>query len=466
MSTSLLSCPVCGNDNPSQAKFCMTCGKSLENITPRQALLPPANPQRRRLLIGSLVTGTALVAGAGGLFAMLSKQQVKADVQVTPVAQVTSAAQHTASGTGAPDVMFGFDAHHTGFNASEVLLSPANVSQLQVAWLSEAIEDNTSSSAIVSGGSVYVVAYTGRLWAFNATTGKTRWVTDAPKSIVPGLPGSSSTAAVVNGVVYFCLQDRNLYAFDAVTGSQRWVSALPKAYSSPTVVNGVVYTTDGETVSAFDANTGHLRWTTASLPSNASPVAVANNLVYAAISGHGPGMGRVYALNAATGRTYWISSLIKDGIDDNSSPVVANGLVYIGSGDGGLAAFDAVTGHTRWVTVGTGGSTGTTPSVAYGRVYFSSNQVSAFHAKTGQQLWVSDIIGAYDADSIMVANSVLYVGSMGNNCMYALDAATGKTLWRSPLTHGQIFATPAVVNGMVYLASGDRAGTIYAFRLP
>jgi outer membrane protein assembly factor BamB len=458
MPTSSLCCPVCGSSNPLEATFCMACGKSLRDIA------PSLKSRQRRLFVGSLITGTALMAGAGGLFSILSKQQVKAAVQVT------LAPHHTASGGGGggvPDVMFGFDAHHTGFNAFETRLSTANVSQLQIAWLSQAIGENYFSSAIVSGGLVYVVAYSGRLWAFDAVTGQTRWVTDAPKSIVPGLTGSPSTVAVVNGVVYFCLQDGKLYAFNAFTGSPRWNSTADDfIMSSPTIVDGTIYVTGINAVYAFDANTGHLRWTSSPSPSNVSPVAVANNLVYAAISGQGAGNGRVYALNAATGRTHWISSLITKGIDDNSSPTVANGLVYIGSGDGGLAAFDAKTGHTRWVTANAGGSVGSSPAVAYGRVYLSNNQVSAFNARTGQQLWISDIIGAYNADSTMVANGVVYVGSAGTNALYALDAATGKTLWRSPPTHGQIFTTPAVANGMVYLASGDKTGTIYAFHLP
>ena len=300
------------------------------------------------------------------------------------------------------------------------------------------------------------------MWAFNVASGRTRWVTDPPSRGGTGFP---STVAVVKGVVYFCLQDRRLYAFDAVTGQRRWVSPTANAYASPIVVNGVVYSTDG-TGSAFDATNGQLRWAASSQPSTDLPVAVANHLVYAAISNYGPGVGRVCALsNAMTGQTDWISDLIENGVDTNSSPMVANGLVYIGSGDGGLAAFDLATGHTRWVTAPTAGSTGSSAAVAYGKVYHARGEVYAFDALTGQALWVSADVGAYNSDTTLVANGVVYSCSIVNSSVYALDAMTGKTLWISPPANGQISTTPAVANGMVYLSS-SKNGPVYAFRLP
>ena len=53
------------------------------------------------------------------------------------------------------------------------------------------------------------------------------------------------------------------------------------------------------------------------------------------------------------------------------------------------------------------------------------------------------------------AKGVLYVGDMapsGDN-MFALDAATGKTLWSFP-SGGSVNAGPAIVKGTVYWGSG------------
>lgn len=56
---------------------------------------------------------------------------------------------------------------------------------------------------------------------------------------------------------------------------------------------------------------------------------------------------------------------------------------------------------------------------------------------------------------------MVYVGSE-NGDVYALNAASGANLW-SFHTGNQVFASPVVVNGVVYVGSGD--GKMYAFGL-
>jgi outer membrane protein assembly factor BamB len=78
-----------------------------------------------------------------------------------------------------------------------------------------------------------------------------------------------------------------------------------------------------------------------------------------------------------------VSSLIQDWSFANpklgyvSSPVVANGMVYVGTVNGTLYALDAVTGVLKWrYTTGISSS----PAVVNGMVYFSSvNTIYAFH---------------------------------------------------------------------------------------
>src|SRR5260370_18885503 len=85
--------------------------------------------------------------------------------------------------------------------------------------------------------------------------------------------------------------------------------------------------------------------------------------------------------------------------------------MYIGSDMGELAAFDATTGHVRWITPAIAASSGSSPAVANGVVYLTEDRVYAFDAATGDQRWVSGSIGAYNSDSPMVANGGVYVAS-------------------------------------------------------
>jgi len=149
----------------------------------------------------------------------------------------------------------------------------------------------------------------------------------------------------------------------------------------------------------------------------------------------------------------------------DSSPAVVNGVVYVGSGDGNLYAFDARSGTKKW-SAATGGAISSSPAVANGVVYVGSTDTHlwAFDAKTGAVRWAF-FTGGPITSSPSVVNGVVYVGSTEGN-LYSFDAATGKRRWTSG-TFGPIdFSSPAVANGTVFVASNDALssdGTLYAF---
>jgi len=110
--------------------------------------------------------------------------------------------------------------------------------------------------------------------------------------------------------------------------AQKWaVTTGDIVYSSPAVVNGVVYVGSfNHNVYALDAATGAVKWTTTTGGVVDSSPAVANGAVYI-----GSEDGRVYALDAATGAVKWTTTT---GGAVESSPAVVNGVVYVGSVDG------------------------------------------------------------------------------------------------------------------------------------
>jgi eukaryotic-like serine/threonine-protein kinase len=178
---------------------------------------------------------------------------------------------------------------------------------------------------------------------------------------------------------------------------------------------------------------------------------VANGLVYVG-SGN-----RLSAFNAANGTLLW--STATDGLIYYSSPAVAHGLVYIGSQDGKLSAFNASNGILLW-SVAAGNAITSSPTIAGGIVYIGSQdgKLSAFNAFNGTLLW-STPTGAAITSSPAVAGGIVYIGSQDGK-LYAFHAASGKVLW-SVAAGNAIDASPAVANGVVYIGSGDFR--LYAF---
>jgi outer membrane protein assembly factor BamB len=180
------------------------------------------------------------------------------------------------------------------------------------------------SQVTVANGVAYFCS-SNQVDAVDARTGKFLWTFTAGGAIA-GYP------TVVKNVAYFSGGEGYVYAINASTGALIWKSAAGTPTAPPAVANGRVYihSYDGNLFS-FDARTGKLVWTYATSACNCyqfSP-AVANGVVYFATD------ITVYALDARDGTLLW--SYDTGGI--YSPPVVADGVLYVGTETSGLWAF-------------------------------------------------------------------------------------------------------------------------------
>src|SRR5258708_6215846 len=130
-----------------------------------------------------------------------------------------------------------------------------------------------------------------------------------------------------------------------------------------------------------------------------------------------------------------------------SSPTIANGVVYVGTGDGYVHALQASDGTRLWRYL-TGGAV-STPTVVNGVVYFGAGDgyLYALKASDGTRLW-RYLTGYVDAAPAVV-NGVVYVGDLVDYYLYALKANDGTLQWRYQ-TGGNVDSSPAVVKGVVY----------------
>jgi outer membrane protein assembly factor BamB len=156
-----------------------------------------------------------------------------------------------------------------------------------------------------------------------------------------------------------------------------------------------------------------------------------------------------------------------------STPAVANGIVYVGSGDGHLYALDARTGAERW-RFAAGRAVTSSPEVTGGLVYVGSRSGAYFaiDAATGVQRWRVETGpdaplawgfesgDLYTASPAVAGGLAVLGGSDGQ--VWAVDAAGGAVRWRFR-TGGRVRSSPAVAGGRVYVGSMD--GTLYALEL-
>jgi len=184
-----------------------------------------------------------------------------------------------------------------------------------------------------------------------------------------------------------------------------------------------------------------------------SSPAVANGMVYI-----GSNTGYVYALDALSGDLIWSFAI---GSNVLSSPAVADGKIYIGSDNGYFYALDAINGDIVW-KYQTIGKIYTSPAVINGKVFFGAGyrncptMVYALDAQNGNLLWQYSVSSnAALISSPTIANGKVFFGSIWHDqSIYALDENTGKLIWNTKI-NGNVFSSPAVANGMVYIGCGD-----------
>jgi eukaryotic-like serine/threonine-protein kinase len=144
-----------------------------------------------------------------------------------------------------------------------------------------------------------------------------------------------------------------------------------------------------------------------------------------------------------------------------SSPALAGGSLYVGSGDGMLHAVEAATGASRW-RFATGGAVDSSPAVADGVVYALSRDglLYAVDAEDGSLRWTFATGGERRLDhwdfylSDPLAHDDLVVFGSGDGHVYALDRATGELRWKRD-TGDIVHAAPVVADGRLFVGGFD-----------
>lgn len=245
--------------------------------------------------------------------------------------------------------------------------------------------------------------------------------------------------------------------------------------TSPAIVGGVIYATLEDTcICAFDAETGQTIWQVPPPGLGLTSPVVANGIVFVGMHGDlqiEPEMSEtsyLYAFDARTGDGKWRYE--GDSAEDEgaSVPVVADNIVYMGTGHadgtgitppaGMVSALDANTGRLVW-QIKTSGSESGGVTVGDGMVFFDdgydynfqADRLHAVDAETGEEKWIKDFSPQLPSMPL-VYDKQLYMG--GDGKLVVLDAQTGQEKWHTSLP-ADSFSSPLIEDGTLYFASNQ-----------
>lgn len=174
----------------------------------------------------------------------------------------------------------------------------------------------------------------------------------------------------------------------------------------------------------------------------------------------GSGAGVLYALTAGTddttGNVEWTypSDVSAGESALTSSPLVVGGVVYIGANDGTVSAIDAGSGTVQWST-DVGGPIHSQPAYGSGYVFVTTadGQLVAVDEQTEAVAWTYDANGRFGSSGPVVDSGTVYVAA---DDLYAFDVAGETPTWTAASYGGTIGSTPVVHDGRVYVGSGDK----------
>lgn len=250
------------------------------------------------------------------------------------------------------------------------------------------------------------------------------------------------------------------------TASVAGSSKQRRLAAAPVVGGGQLFAMDTEgTVHAFDAQSGRETWKAGfRMPDNGSSVfgggaAFDDGVVYVTT-----GLGEVAAVDAKTGTTKW---RVKPAGPLRGSPTISFGQVFVMTQDNQIVSLSADDGTLLWNESGSVAQTGVfgvaAPAAGQGTIVagYSSGELVAYRYENGRQLW-SDALARtsiatsvstltdIDADPIIERGRVYALGQGGR--MAAYELVTGQRIWELNLAG---ISTPAIAGEWIFTLTDE-----------
>ena len=315
-------------------------------------------------------------------------------------------------------------------------------------------------SPAVEKDKVFVGDDLGCLTAYALKNGKKLWSFTSGKRIV-------GTPAVSEGIVVFGSADRNIYGLNAADGSLRWkVEAAEPVLGAVTIHEGIAYVgASDKTFRAIDIQTGKVVWSYEQVKGyiETKPLVVDDKVIFSAWD------NTLYALEKATGKEIWkwTGGLTRMHFSPAAVwPVASNGKVFIADPQRAMTAVNLQNGETVWRTFRSQVRETIGLSEDGERVFSKTMNDSivcySTLTDTPEQVWASNVGFGYEhAPSMPQEKDGVVYGSTKEGLLFALEAKTGKIIWKHKIGNSLI-NTVVPLNGreVLFTATSGEVGLI------
>ena len=315
-------------------------------------------------------------------------------------------------------------------------------------------------SPAVEKDKVFVGDDMGYLTAYALKSGKKLWSFQSGKRIV-------GTPAVNEGIVVFGSADCKIYGLNAQNGNLLWtVKAAAPVLGAVTIDNGIAYIgASDHTFRAVNIHTGDVKWNFTGVKGyiETKPLVTDNKVIFGAWD------NTLYALDKADGKELWkwTGGLTRMHFSPAAVwPVASDGKVFITDPQRAMTAIDLKTGNTVWRTFQSMVRETIGLSEDGERIYSKTmnDSIVCYSAKGDQphELWASNVGFGYEhAPSMQVEKEGIVFGSTKEGLIFALEAKTGKVLWKHKIGNSLISTVvPLGNNRVLFTATGGETGLL------
>lgn len=159
----------------------------------------------------------------------------------------------------------------------------------------------------------------------------------------------------------------------------------------------------------------------------------------------------LWALDAREGSLVW---KFATGGGIGSSPAYSGGMVFVGSTDGALYAVDAYTGNRKWLFK-TDGKIYSTPAPAVGLVFFGSDDGKLYAIRPGpagaREMWHFNAMAPVRSSPRVISDRLFFGTDIGE---FLCINISGDMRWRFE-TRRRVLPTPLVYENLVFIGSDD-----------
>ena len=331
---------------------------------------------------------------------------------------------------------------------------------------------------VVANQRVFIVDSDGQVRCMDAVNGRTLWTrklkqgsgfkfwaSDEAERITGG-PGYGEDTVMVG------TSEGRVIAINSENGQELWSArvsseVLSAPQKSANIV--IVRTLDGK-IFALDGDDGKRLWVydrsvpALTLRGTSTPV-IYQGIVIAGFDG-----GRLAALELETGRVLWEARIstgagsteLEQMVDLDSTPLVYNGIIYVATYQGSVAAVQLESGRIVW-TRDVSSYAGISADDNNIYVTDEDSHLWAFERYTGTSVWKQEKLHARGATAPAAIGNYLVVGDV-EGYLHWIDKESGNFVARTRLAKDRIIVQPVNVGKVLYAYCSDGRLAAYTYR--